>query len=486
MVLESREPDEPIDRESVGRFDMFRFLGQYVPIKSVALAMSETGLIVVGLLLASMVRLRDPSALSGFLNQPLLPLKIGTVVFVCLICFYYNDLYDLQIVSRRAELLVRLLQSLGAASLILAVLYFLAPEVTLGRGIASLAAVLVAILLTGWRLIVDLTGSLFRPAHRVLIAGTGSTGVRLVRELLSHPELNFQVVGFLDEKGENVGKSLVNPGIVGGVADIERFVERESVDRVILAFAERRGRMPVPELLRLRLAGVAVEDAHLTYERITGRIMVDMLAPSSLILSEGFRKGAPLLLAKRFTDILVSFIVLVALSPLLLLISLAIRLESPGPILIRQWRVGLGGRVFQMLKFRSMRDDAEQESPRWATQDDQRVTGVGRVLRPLRLDELPQCFNVLRGEMSLVGPRPERPEFVNMLQEQIPYYTERHSVRPGITGWAQIKFRYGSSVEDAKTKLEYDLFYIKHLSILLDALIVLRTIQVVLFARGAR
>jgi sugar transferase (PEP-CTERM system associated) len=465
---------------------MFRFLGQYVPIKSVALAVSETGLIVAGLLLASWVRLREPGSLDGFLSQPLLPAKIATVVVVCLICFYYNDLYDLQVVSRRAELLIRLLQSLGVASLILAVLYLTVPNMTLGRGIASLAAILVTVLLTGWRLIVDLGGSLFRPTYRLLIAGTGSTGVRLVREIVAHPELNFKVVGFLDEKGENVGKPLVNPGIVGGVAEIETFVEREHVDRVILAFAERRGRMPVPELLRIRMAGVAVEDAHSLYERITGRIMVDKLAPSSLILSEGFRKNSALLFAKRLIDILVSFVVLLAFSPLFLLISLAIRLESPGPVLIRQWRVGLSGRAFQMLKFRSMRDDAEQEAPQWAAQDDQRITRVGRILRPLRLDELPQCFNVLRGEMSLVGPRPERPEFVNMLQEKIPYYLERHSLRPGITGWAQIKFHYGSSMEDAKTKLEFDLFYIKHLSFLLDLLIVLRTIQVVLFARGAR
>jgi sugar transferase (PEP-CTERM system associated) len=465
---------------------MFRFLGQYVPIKSVTLAMSEAGLIVAGLLLASWVRLRDPGTLENFLGQPLVVLKIGTVVLVCLICFYYNDLYDLQIVSRRAELLIRLLQSLGAASLILAVLYLFAPRVTLGRDIASLAAILVAVLLTGWRLIVDVAGSLFRPANRVLIAGTGSTGVRLVREILDHPELNFKVVGFLDEKGENVGKSLVNPGIIGGAAEIETFVERERIDRVILAFAERRGCMPVSALLRVRLAGVPVEDAHLTYERIAGRIMVDMLSPSSLILSEGFRKSSALVFAKRFIDVLISVVTLVALSPLAVLIGLAIRLESPGLILIRQWRVGLGGRAFQMLKFRSMYQDAEELQPRWASQDDHRITRVGRILRPLRLDELPQCINVLRGEMSLVGPRPERPEFVSMLQEQIPYYAERHSVRPGITGWAQIKFRYGSSVEDAKTKLEYDLFYVKHLSLLLDLLVVLRTIQVVLFARGAR
>lgn len=465
---------------------MFRFLGRYIPIKSVALAMSETGLIVAGLLLASWVRLRDPDALGSYFGQPLLLLKIGMVVLVCLICLYYNDLYDLQIASGRAEMLIRLLQSLGAAALVLAVVYFLAPNVRVGRGIASLAAIFITILLASWRLLVDVIESAFRSSHRVLIAGTSMTGVRLVREILNHPELNFNVVGFLDEKGENIGKSLVNPGVVGGIAEIESFVERNHIDRVVLAFTERRGRMPVRELLRIRLAGVPVEEAHALYERIAGRILLDMLSPSALVLGEGFRKNVALLFAKRCIDLVVSFVALVVLSPLLLVISLAIRLESPGTILIRQWRVGLGGRVFQMLKFRSMCEDAEQERPRWAAKDDHRITRVGRILRPLRLDELPQFLNVLRGEMSLVGPRPERPEFMGMLQEEIPYYAERHSVRPGITGWAQIKFRYGSSVEHARVKLAYDLFYIKHFSILLDLLIILRTIQVVLFARGAR
>lgn len=465
---------------------MFRFLGQYVPLKSVVLAMSEMALILGGLLIASWIRLQDAVTLSGFLGGSLIPLKFGTVVLVCGICFYFNDLYDLQVVARRAELLIRLIQSLGAAWVILALLYFVIPQIMLGRGIALLAAVLVAVLLAGWRLVVDLTGTLFRPTHRLLVAGTGATGIRLVRAILAHPELNFRVVGFLDEKGENIGKPLVNPGIIGGVADLEPLVEQEKVDRVILAFAERRGRMPLPALLRVRLGGVPVEDAPALYERITGRIMLDMLSPSSIILSDGFRKDVLVLLVKRFIDLAVSALALLFLSPLLLAISIAIRLESGGPVLIRQRRVGFGGADFEMLKFRSMSQQAEQGQPRWAVKDDQRITRVGRLLRPMRLDELPQFINVLRGEMSLVGPRPERPEFVRMLEESVPFYGERHSVRPGITGWAQIKFQYASSIEDSKTKLEYDLFYIKHLSVLLDLLIIVRTIQVVLFARGAR
>jgi sugar transferase (PEP-CTERM system associated) len=465
---------------------MFRFFGKYVPRKTATLMVGETALIVLGLLLASWVRFQDQASFGHFLHDPSLPLKFALVIFVCLICFYYNDLYDLQVVSRRAELLIRLFQALGTASVILAVLYFCLPQMMLGRGIASLAAVFVSVLLAGWRLTVDLAGSVFRTQYRILVAGTGVPGIRLVRAILSHPELNFKVVGFLDEKGENIGKSLVNPGIIGGVKEIETLVERERIDRVILAFAERRGRMPLSELLHVRLAGVPVENAHTLYERITGRIMLDRLSPTSLILSEGFRKNLLLLLVKRCVDILVSTAALVLLSPLVLVTALAIRLDTKGPVLFHQQRVGLGGRTFTILKFRTMYQDAEREQPRWAAKDDYRITRVGRLLRPLRFDEVPQFINVLRGEMSLVGPRPERPEFVRMLEKQIPFYSERHSLRPGITGWAQIKFQYASSIEATKTKLEYDLFYIKHLSILLDILIIFQTVRVVLAARGAR
>jgi sugar transferase (PEP-CTERM system associated) len=319
-----------------------------------------------------------------------------------------------------------------------------------------------------------------------VIAGTGPGGVRLVREILAHPELNLKVLGFLDEHGENIGKPLVNPGIVGGVNEIEAFVRREQVDWVILAFGERRGVMPTRELLRLKLSGVRIEDAHSLFEKLMGGVMLERLSASWLVLSEGFRKDYLLMFTKRFLDVVISALVLVILSPLLLLIALAIVLESGTPVLFRQERVGLHGRTFSILKFRSMKNDAEEGGAVWATHDDARVTRVGKILRRYRLDEIPQMVNILRGDMSVVGPRPERPEFVGMLGEQIPFYHERHTVRPGLTGWAQIKYQYGSSVEDAKTKLEYELFYIKHLSLFLDLLIVFQTVQVVFAGKGAR
>jgi sugar transferase (PEP-CTERM system associated) len=255
---------------------------------------------------------------------------------------------------------------------------------------------------------------------------------------------------------------------------------------VVLAFAERRGVMPTKDLLKLKLSGIRVEDAHTVYERMMGSVMLERLSPSWLFLSEGFRKDFLVTFAKRIVDVIVSLAALILVAPLLPFIALAIALDSGSPILFKQERVGLHGQVFRILKFRSMRTDAERNGAAWASLDDNRVTPVGKFLRRYRIDEVPQLVNVLWGDMSLVGPRPERPEFVGLLGEEIGFYNERHTIRPGLTGWAQIKCPYGSSVEDSKAKLEFDLFYIKHVSLFLDLAILFRTVQVVLFARGSR
>jgi sugar transferase (PEP-CTERM system associated) len=464
---------------------MIRVFGRYVPLKRVLLPVTESGMIIASILLAVWIRFGDLADTSWYLSRPYTVAQIATVTLICLICLYYNDLYDLHVVARRAELVIHLMQSLGTIALSLALLYYVAPDLSLGRGISVLGVALIFILLLIWRMAVD-TGKFFRPVHRLVIAGTGAGGIRLVREILAHPELNLKVVGFLDEKGENIGQPLVNPGIVGSVADIENFVHREHVDWVILALNERRGVMPTRGLLRLKLSGVSVEDAHSLFEKLMGGVMLERLSASWLVLSEGFRKNFLLMFSKRVLDVVISSLALVLLSPLFLLIGLAIFLESGSPVLFRQNRVGLNGCIFEMLKFRSMRLDAEQCVAMWASEHDPRITRVGRILRRFRLDELPQLINIARGDMSLVGPRPERPEFVQTLGEQILFYHERHTLRPGLTGWAQIKYQYGSSVDDAKIKLEYELFYIKHLSLFFDLAIVFRTIQVVLSGKGSR
>ncbi|MFZ0637822.1 MAG: TIGR03013 family XrtA/PEP-CTERM system glycosyltransferase [Candidatus Acidiferrales bacterium] len=465
---------------------MLKIGGQKVPPRTLILLASDGILIVLGIMFAIVLRFHSFHAIWNYLRPLHTIPRFFLVATACGVALYYNDLYNREVITRHFELFLRLLQALGTACLELAILYYFAPDLSLGRGIAVFAAPAILILLFGWRIFLDYEGLILGTSERVLVLGTGPAGISVVREILSKPELHMSVVGFLDEKGENIGKSLVNPGIIGAASDLESVVAAERIDRVILSLKERRGRSPMRELLHLKFAGVSVEDAHSFHERITGLIPLENLSPSWLVLSEGFHKSPPLLAAKRTIDIIASLIVLVVTLPIMGIVAAAIWLETGTPILFRQERTGLGGQSFEIWKFRSMRQDAEANGPSWATSDDSRITKVGRFIRKTRLDELPQIFNVLRGEMSLVGPRPERPFFCRQLEEATPYYVLRHTVRPGITGWAQVKYQYGSTIEESKTKLEYDIFYIKHLSLFLDVAILFETAKVILYGRGAK
>jgi sugar transferase (PEP-CTERM system associated) len=295
-----------------------------------------------------------------------------------------------------------------------------------------------------------------------------------------------KVVGFLDGNMERVGERLVNPGIIGTYDQLAQLVERHHVDTIVVCMEDRRSVLPVQALLDCKVMGLDVLDGHHLFEEAAGRISVDSLHPSALIFSEGFRRRLISRISKRFLDLVISAVGLVVLIPLFILIAALIRVDTPGPIFYRQTRVGLSGQPYLIWKFRSMRQDAEKHGPRCAEMNDPRISRVGRWLRKARIDELPQLINVLKGEMSLVGPRPERPVFVETLRTQIPYYDIRHTVRPGITGWAQVKFRYGASQEDSHMKLQYDLFYVKNLSFHFDLTILIRTIRVILLGEGAR
>jgi sugar transferase (PEP-CTERM system associated) len=460
--------------------------GQKIPARTKILVVGDACLIVVAVCLAMLLRLHDWHSIVKYLRLPDIPFRMGMVLLACGISLYYNDLYASNVVNRRSELFVHLFQAVGTAWVTLAILYYFSPDHSLGRGISVLSAPMVLLLLLSWRLTWLETDFLMQRQQRVLVVGTGPLGISLVREILQRPELHFKVVGFLDENGQNIGKSLVNPGIIGAASDLEEIVAREKIDRIVLSLKERRGQTPVRELLHLKFSGIAVEDAHTMSEQIDGRIRLEYLSPSWMILSEGFRKSAVLLAAKRVLDILASMVLLVGALPIMGIVALAIWLESRGPILFRQERIGLGGRPFEILKFRSMKQNAEDDGPRWAADGDLRVTRVGRIIRKFRLDELPQTVNVLRGDMSFVGPRPERAVFCRMLEAETPFYALRYSVRPGITGWAQVKYQYGGNIEEAKTKLEYDLFYIKHLSLTLDLAILFETAKVVMWRRGAK
>jgi sugar transferase (PEP-CTERM system associated) len=308
----------------------------------------------------------------------------------------------------------------------------------------------------------------------------GERAQRLINGLRSRPELGVQVAGW----SGNVEGALTREAIASHLMSL---IEQKHVHRVIVAMPDRRGTLPVLEMLQLRLHGITIEEATSWLEKITGRIEVDNLYPSWLIFAEGFRFSSTFMLLRRLISIVASGILLLLVLPLIPLVMLAVKLSSPGPAFYRQQRVGLGGKVFYCYKFRTMRQDAEADTgPTWALDDDPRITEIGKFLRLSRLDEIPQLWCVLKGDMGFVGPRPERPEFVEMLAKEIPFYRVRNAVRPGITGWAQIRYKYSNTIEDSKEKLQYDLYYIKNMSLGLDLMIMVETIKIVLLGRGAR
>ena len=411
----------------------------------------------------------------------------GAVVSVlCMLCLYYNDLYDLTVVRTTREVFIRLLQSVGSALILIALLYLLAPWLMVADG-ASLPAF--AIFLTSilaWRLVFHHVTRLRSFGERVLIVGTDVTAQTIARQIRAQEDFGYDIVGFIDEDPSRVMQTVGESRVVGTPEDIERVVARFAVDRLIVGMSDRRGRLPVRALLRAKLQGIRVEDVNTVYERLTGKLPVENLRPSWLIFSDDYCASRWTRRSKRAFDVVLALVGLVVATPFVLLTALAVWLESGSPVLYRQERVGENGRLFTLYKFRSMRKDAEQGTPIWASAEDDRVTRVGWFIRQTRLDELPQLWNVLRGDMSFVGPRPERPFFVNQLAEQVPLYEQRHAVKPGLTGWAQVKYRYGASFEDALEKLQYDLYYVKHLSIPFDLTILFDTVKVVLLAKGAR
>ena len=410
--------------------------------------------------------------------------KVVLVTALCELCFYYNDLYDLTRVHGRTEMVVHVLQGTGAAAIALAVLSAILPSTLLGGGtfLTTLGMLLVAIPL--WRLaFLNLTADPYLE-ERILIVGTGTLAQTVARQIRSQHDFAYRVVGFIDDPAalEHGGGAPV----IGTHADLARLIAQHRINRVVVGLADRRGRLPIQELLHAKLAGVCVEDAATTYERLAGKILVDDLKPSWLIFSDGFEASRLTRFGKRAFDLVFALVGFLLALPLMALTALAVKLDSAGPIFYCQERVGENGRPFTLCKFRSMRTDAEQGTPIWAKDKDDRVTRVGRFIRLTRLDELPQFWNVLRGDMSFVGPRPERQFFVEQLETVIPFYAARHAVKPGVTGWAQVKYRYGASVEDALEKLRYDLYYIKHRSLVFDLTILLDTVKVMVARKGAQ
>ncbi len=417
---------------------------------------------------------------------PVMP-KAALVSVVVLISMVAMGLYQFHQRLYFSEAVVRILVGLAFACLALAILFYAYPPLMISREIASVAIgyALVLLLISRFYFVRTVDEHIFRRATLVYGAGERAASISSIRRRADRR--GFKVVARVAAMGDTVSEEqgvLFTNG--KSIADI---AVQKGADEIVVAMDDRRGNLPVRELLDARLKGIDVIDLLEFLERETGKIRVDLVSPGWLIFSPGFRRSRIRRFAKRALDFLVSGALLLVAWPIMLLVALAIKIEDgiSAPVFYRQWRVGQGNVAFNVLKFRSMREDAEKDGKAvWATKDDDRITRVGNFLRNSRLDELPQVFNVLRGQMSIVGPRPERPEFVEELQENIPYYSERHVVKPGVTGWAQLKYSYGASEEDAIEKLQYDLYYIKNQTILLDILIILQTVEVVLWGKGAR
>jgi sugar transferase (PEP-CTERM system associated) len=459
---------------------------QQVTSRTTTLVVSESLLITSAVVTGAYVQLGPAGVLDELAQGILLPRAL-LIAYACQLCLYFLDLYeDPRLSADLRELFARILQALGASALLLAAIYMLVPALILGRGVFAVSALLVGSVVVGWRLAFAWCARRVGPRERLLLVGTNPAAVALARELHERREdLGVEIVGFIDPDPARVGEPVINPGVIGTIEDIPAIVRARAVDRVVVSLADARGRLPMDKLLEMKLAGVTFDHLASVYEEYIGKIAVENLRPSWLIFSAGFRKTRLLLVSKRLVDVAVAFIGLVLAAPILALLAIAVKLSSPGPVLYRQARVGQQGRIFHVYKLRSMRADAEAGTGAvWARRNDDRVTPIGRWMRRTRLDEIPQLWNVLAGNMSFVGPRPERPEFVRLLTERIPFYGQRHVVKPGLTGWAQVRYTYGASVEDTIEKLQYDLYYIKNLSIPFDLFIIFETVKTVIKGAG--
>jgi sugar transferase (PEP-CTERM system associated) len=463
---------------------MIRLFRVFLPTSVVALILSEVVLIFACFIIATyLVVDSDPEV---FLLYDGGLIRMTLVVASVMLGLYFQDLYNDFRIRSKTLLVQQLCLVVGLVFFSQALLTYINRELMMSRWIMIFGCVMILILIPAWRLLY--VGVVFRAlgAQRLLFLGTNSVALEIAERLGDFPHLGLAGVGFVDDNRAK-GEELKGGTVLGDIASLREIVAECKPDRIVVGLTERRQSLPVYDLLDLRFLGIRIEEAATTYETAFGRVSTRELRPSQLIFSAELGPQPRSLAFQSIYSRLLGIVGLLLTLPLMLLVAIAVRLTSTGPVLFRQKRVGLNGDAFVLYKFRSMRMDAEAKTGAvWATRDDPRVTPIGRWLRRLRLDELPQLLNVVRGEMSIVGPRPERPEFVRTLSEQIPFYRQRHCVRPGVTGWAQINYKYGETLEDTIVKLEYDLYYIKNLSPSLDAYILFHTLKVMLFSQSGQ
>ena len=463
---------------------MIQLIRSIVPASVLLLLVSETLVLLFCYLLAAAIVIEvDPQF---FLFEELGLFRICIVVASILIGLYLQDLYTRIRISSRVLLMQQISMVLGIAFLIQALLTYIDRSLMLPRYLMIYGSAMVVVALPAWRLLYVKFAVSTVGTQRVLLVGASSVLQELAERLPSHPEFGHHILGYV---GQQEFPDQTVPGLtrLAELHELKSLVAEQKPERIIIGMTERRSRMPVQELLDMRLSGIYVEEAATAYEQAFGRVCTRELRPSQLIFSTALGPSARTAGLHTALSMGIAVIGTLLTAPIMLVVAILVKVTSPGPVFHRQVRSGLRGKEFTVYKFRSMRADAEVKTGAvWAQKNDPRITPIGRYLRTFRLDELPQFFNVLKGEMSMVGPRPERPEFVKTLAEKIPFYSQRLAVKPGLTGWAQINHKYGDTIEDTITKLEYDLYYIKHISVALDLYILLNTAKTVLLGRGAQ
>ena len=463
---------------------MIRLFHVYFPERTILLAATEALLIIAALFLVSVPGIATPAPAATLYIRDILRILIASSVVM--LCMHYYDLYDTSLLHNPSAVLPRIIQVLGTACLLLAVLYYVYPVAQLSRGPFVIWILLIGIFLGGWRQLFALVNRSPRLRQPVLLLGQGAVAQSLASEIGSRPHLGLELVGYVGESSATA-ESLSSLRCLGKMESLRELVENWRIGRIILTMSEQRGRLPVDELLKLKSKGIAVQDGADVFEAVTGRVMLESLRPSWLLFSDGFGVSSLTLLYKRLASIVISSAGLTLTLPFMVLAAIAIRLDSRGPVIFRQQRIGKGGKPFTLYKFRSMSVNADADGVvRPARKQDARITRVGRWLRKLRIDELPQLYNILRGDMYCIGPRPFTPNLERDLEQQIPFYGQRWSVKPGATGWAQVRRGYNETLEDNREKLSYDLFYIKNLSFGLDCLILFETIKILILGRGGR
>ena len=458
---------------------MIRFLNVYYPTRTVILLFCEA-LIVCGSFVVASIVLLGPSTMNVLTDHHGI-LKIGVLTVLTILCAYYFDLYEPQQLSAPWEIYFRLLLVIGCLSLLLSLVIFMFPQMDIARYVFLLGLALVVTFLIVWRRAFEWISGSAMFQERVFVLGNGEIAAHLITTIRTRKEAGMEVIEcnspLLQAGDDPVSYSTL----------IERVgALKPPIHRIVIAMEERRGGLPVDDLLALRMRGVEIEEVGSLLERLTGKLQLEGLRPSNLLFCEGFNMKQSLQLTQRVASFVVALIILLLFLPFFPFVALAIKLSSNGPIFFSQTRVGLDNKTFMVHKFRTMFTDAEAKGAKWATKDDPRVTRVGGFLRKTRIDEIPQLWNVLRGEMSFVGPRPERPEFTSWLAQEIPFYNLRHMIRPGLTGWAQVRYGYGATLAESREKISYDLYYLKHKSMGLDFLIMFETIKTIVRRRGAQ